>query len=136
MSKLQKLQCDNCGGKIDGVTLTCQSCGMQYRLNDDMTLCRVEVFNKRFVTLEGQVGVPTYLIYDENELECIAETTLRSMSEKMAEKLLPFMEFQTMFNPTKNSLDTYGRVQVAIPTTHNGEPVHQLIKDLSTVKGA
>lgn len=134
MSKLQKLQCDSCGGKIDGVTLTCQSCGMQYRLNDDMTLCRVEVFNKRFVTLDGKVGIPTYLIHDEEDLAQVAKMTLQEMSEGMAKKLLPFMEFQTIFNNELMTLDTYGRVQVAIPTTCNGEPVHNLIKDFNNVR--
>ena len=62
MAKLQKLQCDNCGGKIDGSTLICQSCGMQFRLEDNpdgITLGRVEVYNMR------TLSEPVFLTFEE-----------------------------------------------------------------------
>jgi hypothetical protein len=114
MGKLQKLQCEQCAGKIDGVTLTCQSCGMQYRLNEDFTLGRIEVSNLKFITIGGSVAVPAYVL---NTLgtEAFSEMTLKKMAEDMALKILPFMEFQSMFDPKYNEIQTYTRVRVAEP---------------------
>lgn len=116
MSKLQKLQCDQCGGRIDGVTLTCQSCGMQYRLNEDFTLGRVEIYHGRFQMLEGKIAIPSYVLYNIGETE-FAEMTLHSLAKGMAEKILPFMEFKTMLNPdpVDNYITTIGTIRVAEP---------------------
>lgn len=118
MSKLQKLQCEQCGGRIDGSTLMCQSCGMQYRLNEDFTLGRVEIYHGRFQMLEGKIAIPSYVLYDIGETE-FAEMTLHSLAEGMAEKILPFMEFRTMLNPMDNYITTAGRIRVAEPNHQN-----------------
>ena len=123
MSKLQKLQCEQCAGKIDGATLTCQSCGMQYRLNEDFTLCRMEVYHGRFTSIGGNIAIPAYVI-SELGPEVASEMTLRQMAETMAEKILPFMEFQTMFDPCHAELQTYARVRVAEPAVRNAGAQH------------
>ena len=115
MSKLQKLQCEQCGGRIDGSTLMCQSCGMQYRLNDDFTLGRVEIYHGKFQILEGKIAIPSYVLYNMGEVE-FAEMTLHSLAEGMAEKILPFMEFRTMLNPNPmGDITTIGTIKVAEP---------------------
>ena len=114
MSKLQKLQCDNCGGKIDGMTLTCQSCGMQYMLNEDMTLGRVVTSNLQWSSIGCCVSVPGYVLFDIGK-ERAAEMTLKEMAQSLATRLLPFMEFQSSFDLAHNSVVTYGRVRVAEP---------------------
>ena len=88
MAKLQKLQCDNCGGKIDGSTLVCQSCGMQFRLDDGpngFTLGRVEVYHGKFHLIQGHVSVPAYALKEPEDFERAAEWTLTDMSKRMAE---------------------------------------------------
>ena len=114
MSGLRKLQCDNCGGVIDGVSLTCQSCGMQYMLKEDMTLGRVVTSNLQWATIGCCVAVPSYVLFDIGK-ERAAEMTLQQMSESLANKLLPFMEFQSSFDPKHNDIVTYGRIRVAEP---------------------
>lgn len=114
MSGLRKLQCDNCGGVIDGVSLTCQSCGMQYMLNEDMTLGRVITSNLRWSTIGCCVAIPSYVLFDISK-ERAAEMTLKQMTESLATKLLPFMEFQSAFDPVRNSCVTYSRLRVAEP---------------------
>lgn len=114
MSKLQKLQCDQCGGRIDGVTLTCQSCGMQYRLNEDFTLGRIEVSHLNFITIGGSVAVPAYVL-NSADAKTFSEMTLTKMAEAMAYKILPFMEFQSMFDIRHNEIQTCARVRVAEP---------------------
>ena len=114
MSGLRKLQCDNCAGVIDGVTLTCQSCGMQYMLKDDMTLGRVVTSNLQWATIGCCVAIPSYVLFDIGK-EQAAEMTLKQMTESLATKLLPFMEFQSAFDPSHNSCVTYSRLRVAEP---------------------
>lgn len=116
MSKLQKLQCDQCGGRIDGATLTCQSCGMQYMLKDDFTLCRIETYPGKFKSIGGVIAVPAYMLHEMGS-QTFSEMTLTKMAESMAAKLLPFAEFQTAFDPTHNELSTYYRIRVAEPIT-------------------
>jgi len=130
MSKLQKLQCEQCAGRIDGATLTCQSCGMQYRLNEDFTLCRMEVYHGRFTSIGGSIAIPAYML---NELgpEGACELTLTKLAENMATKILPFMEFQTMFTPgmAGGDISTYVRVKVAEPLAGN-QGARLFVKDV------
>lgn len=118
MSKLQKLQCDQCSGKIDGITLTCQSCGMQYMLKEDFTLCRMEVYPGKFTTIGGSVAIPAYVLKDMGA-ERFSEMTLSKIAETMASKILPFIEFQTAFDPQYCDLQTYYRVRIAEPVVRN-----------------
>lgn len=139
MSKLQKLQCDNCGGKIDGSTLTCQSCGMQYKLNDGpdgFTLGRVEVYHGKFQLIQGHVCVPAFTLKDPEDYERAAEWTLKDMALNMSVHLLPFMEFQSSFEPQTMTIDTYAQMRVAEPTrAANGRVVHQVAQDWFDVYG-
>ena len=121
MGKLQKLQCDNCGGHIDGSSLRCQMCGMQYKLDEDFTLGRIEIYNGRFITLEGMIAVPGYALYEFGDKgpEMAAEMTLKALSRKMAEKMLPFMDFRQYFDPRTMTLETRAEVRVAEPRLGN-----------------
>lgn len=126
MSKLQKLQCDNCGGRIDGATLICVSCGMQYRLNDDMTLGRVTIFHGQFQLLEGNVAVPAYVLSDVGP-EKFCEMTLKALADEMAPKILPFMEFQSMMDHRTMDIQTFGRLRVGEPIHNHGRVLDDVI---------
>ncbi len=110
---IRKLECVTCGGRIDGATLTCQSCGMQYMLDDNFEL-KVLNSHLKWVTIDGMVAVPGYIL-DSIGRETASEMILTDMAKSMAKKLLPFMEFRTMFNPCDQSIRTYGRIRVAEP---------------------
>lgn len=134
MTKLQKLQCDNCGGKIDGATLTCQSCGMQFRLQDGpdgFSIGRVEVYHGKFHLVQGHVCVPAYILKEPEDYEEAAEMTLNDMARNMAQHLLPFMEFQSEFNPASMTIDTYAQMRVAEPgiTKANYRVIHNVAQD-------
>ena len=139
MSKLQKLQCDNCGGKIDGSTLTCQSCGMQYKLNDGpdgFTLGRVEVYHGKFQLIQGHVCVPAFTLKDPEDYERAAEWTLKDMALNMSVHLLPFMEFQSSFEPQTMTIDTYAQMRVAEPglQKENYRVMHGVAQDWFSLK--
>ena len=110
---IKKLECVTCGGKIDGATLTCQSCGMQYMLTDDFQL-KVLTSPIKWVTIDGMVAVPGYILNTINR-ETASEMILTDMAKSMAMKLLPFMEFQSMLNPCDQTVRTHGRIRVAEP---------------------
>lgn len=131
MSGLRKLQCDNCGGVIDGVTLTCQSCGMQYMLKDDMTLGKVISSNLQWSSIGCCVSVPSYVLFDIGE-ERVAEMTLQQMAESLATRLLPFMEFQSSFDPVHNEIATFGRIRVAEPLVNRYGRVQMQMPDITS----
>lgn len=117
MGKLQKLQCDCCGGRIDGRTLSCQNCGMQYRIEesyDGFTLGRVEVYNGKFVTLHGCVGVPAYIVHDFGP-ERACELSIRQLAENMVPHIMPLMEYYNEFDPRTMTHKTFCEVRVAEP---------------------
>lgn len=132
--KLQKLQCDQCGGRIDGSTLICESCGMQFRLQDGpngFTLGRVEVYHGKFHLIQGHVCVPVYTLKDTEDYERAAEWTLNDMARNMAQHLLPFMEFQSEFRPQTMTIDTYAQMRVAEPglQKENYRVMHNVAQD-------
>ena len=43
MKDLIPLQCPSCAGHVDPITLTCRSCGLQFRMKSDGTLVKLEV---------------------------------------------------------------------------------------------
>ena len=61
--------------------------------------------------------------------EQMAEMTLKQMAESMAPRLLPFMEFQSMFDPRYNTINTVGRIRVAEPiVSRNGNVTLEMPK--------
>lgn len=140
MAKLQKLQCDNCGGKIDGSTLMCQSCGMQFRLEesaDGISFGRVEIYQGKFQLVQGHVCVPAFTLKEPEDYERAAEWTLNDMAKNMALYLLPFMEFQSEFRPQTMTIDTYAQMRVAEPMrAANGRVIHQVAQDWIDTMGS
>lgn len=122
MSKLQKLQCESCGGHINGETLRCEMCGMQYKLDEDFTLGRVEIYNGRFVTLEGKIAIPAFYMFEfgDDGPRVAQEMTIKKLAEGMAEKILPFMEFQQYYDVHTQILETDARIKIAEPPVRNG----------------
>lgn len=117
MSKLQKLQCDCCGGRIDGRSLSCQNCGMQYRIEESscgFTLGRVEVYNGKFITMNGLISVPAYTLYEMGP-EKACEITIRELADRMAPHLIPFMEFQQSYDIERCCLKTCSEIRIAEP---------------------
>ena len=129
MSGLRKLQCDSCAGIIDGATLTCKSCGMQYMLKEDMSLTRVVSSNLKWATISGMVAIPSYVLFELGE-KTAAEMTLKEMAESLAPRLLPFMEFQSAFDPAYNSTVTYGRIRVAEPIVNRWGNVQMTMPEI------
>ena len=112
--KLELLQCKTCGGHIDRDTLTCNHCGAMYRLNDDNIPVRIEVSQMRIETLVGSVITPHEAFYALGEKDA-CEMTLKEMASRMAEKILPFIDYHMEFDPHLNQYVTHGRLRVARP---------------------
>ena len=119
MSKLQKLQCDCCGGRIDGRSLECQNCGMQYRLEESdfgFTLGRVEVYNGKFITLNGCIGIPAYVAHELGP-EKACEMSIKELAHNMAPRIMPLMEYYNEFDPCMQMHKTFCEIRVAEPRT-------------------
>lgn len=117
MSKLELMQCKTCGGHIDRATLTCQSCGAMYRLDEDHMPVRLEVSQMRIETFVGEVIVPNEAVYLLGT-EKACEMSLKEMAKRMAEKILPMIEYHTEYDIEHCEYVTYGRLRVANPYIH------------------
>lgn len=116
MATLQKMQCSSCGGVIDPYKLCCNSCGMQYRLDHDGNVVRVETCNKELIYINEGIAVDAFCIEDPNvAANALARHTMYELVEKLAERILPLVEFQTTYMPDSHSYLTHARLAVAKP---------------------
>lgn len=115
MSTLQKLQCDNCGGRIDRASLTCISCGMQYRIENETQELRIITETRKVDVLHQQVFIPDEILLS-NPDQAI-EYTIKRIAHDMAEKLIPYMEWESESNPRLRQTSIYARLRVARPTS-------------------
>ena len=125
MATLQRMPCSSCGGVIDPYKLFCNSCGMQYRLDHGGNVVRVETCNKELIYINEGVAVDAFCLEDPNvAANVLAQHTMYDLVEKLAERILPLVEFQTTYMPYSNSYLTHARLAVAKPqaeyTIHYG----------------
>lgn len=113
MSKLHALICTGCGGQIDRDTLTCKSCGTQYKYDQDGKLITVEQFDRKFVYINGSIAVPAFVVNKDPELAM--EMTLNQIAQELTKKILPLIEYTTEFSPKDMLYYTHARVGVAEP---------------------
>lgn len=120
MSTLQRLQCDNCGGRIDRASLTCTSCGMQYeRDQNEPIMLRVISEQRRTEVLSGTVLIPDEFMMVEPK-KAIAYA-VEEMAKQMAYRLIPFIELEWNRDFKTHQTGIYGRIRVARPTSGGGE---------------
>ena len=113
MDKLQPLICKGCGGQIDRNTLTCKSCGTEYKYDDDGRLITVEQFDRKTVYINGSIAVPAFLVNKDPQMAM--EMTLKQVATEMAHKILPLIEWQTTYDPRLMEYITHARLGVAEP---------------------
>jgi len=131
MSTLEKLQCEACGGHIDGSTLICQSCGMQYRIKEEfghLSLVKVETSNVRFNTYGVGVSIPAF--YMKENPESAIEMGMTELCQNLAKKIMPLVEYQASFDIKYNEYNIYGRVKIAEPRTQE-----DLLQEYSKMTG-
>ena len=119
MSDLIPLQCPNCAGRVDKATLTCNSCGLQFKMKPDGTLMRVDVFSHKFIPIGAAISMPAF--YVKNNPEEAMKYTLNEMARKLAENILPLMEFRQEYNREYDDYVTYGRIRVEEPEFKNDD---------------
>ena len=119
MSELIPLQCPNCAGRIDKATLTCNSCGLQFKMKPDGTLMRVDVFPHKFIPIGAAISMPAFYVKDNPEKAM--EYTLTKMARKLAEQILPLIEFRQEYDMQHDDYVTYGRIRVEEPEFKNDD---------------
>lgn len=115
MSTLQKLQCDNCGGRIDRASLTCISCGMQYRIENETQELRIITETRKTDVLCQKVFIPDEILLADPEVAI--EYAIKRIAHDMAEKLIPYMEWERESDPRYRQASIYARLRVARPTS-------------------
>lgn len=127
MSTLQKLQCDQCGGRIDRASLTCQSCGMQYRYEHETQELRIITETRRTDVLSGAVRIPNEILIQVPEKGI--EWAIKELANNMARRLVPYMEWEYSREPEFNQTAVYGRVRVAIPMRNGISEAEEIIRE-------
>ena len=113
MGKLTQLICKGCGGQIDRDTMTCTSCGTQYKYDDDGRLITVVEYSKKVLYINGEIGIPAFYIKDN--LEGAMEMSLNELAKEIAKKIIPLTEIQMRFSPETQMYFMHARLGVAEP---------------------
>ena len=116
MSTLQKLQCDNCGGHIDRATLTCKSCGLEYRYEHETQELRIITETRKMDILHGAFFIPDEYLHEGNAEEIISHS-IKRLASRMAEQLIPYMEWERESDPAIRETKIYSRVLLSRPTS-------------------
>ena len=133
MSTLQKLQCDQCGGHIDRASLTCTSCGMQYRYDHEMQELRIITETRRTDVLSGKITVPDELL--EQAPEKGIEWAIKELARNMARRLVPYREWDYNREPQFRQTAVYGRIRVAVPPRNGDSEAKEIIRDVTEDMG-
>lgn len=112
---LEKLQCQCCGGIIDRQTLTCNSCGMQFRVTNEGHIVLVETAPARLSTLTGEVVLPGEMVTTDTEMAM--KIGLSELAKYLTEQIMPLVEFQQDYDPCRMEYTLHGRIRVAEPKT-------------------
>ena len=111
---MRKLQCETCGGLVDRNTLTCRSCGMQYKFDFEEHLMPLVIEERKMDILHGKVILPDFIL--QHDPEQAVEHAIKQIAENMARDLIPYMEWERESDPIHMETSIYARIRVARPT--------------------
>lgn len=114
--ELKALICTCCGGQIDRPTLTCKMCGTAFMLdkNDAPAPIEIKLTRENVHTLACAEYIPREMLV-RDDAEEYTEYVLRKMARSIADKLLPYIEHESIYDPKTQTVNTYGRLRVIKP---------------------
>lgn len=116
--RLTPLICTQCGGQIDRVTMTCQSCQTQFELSGEQTLVIREHLPNEY-TIGASLSIdPRNLYFGQMDYLNFA---VEELSHKLAEGLAPFMEVEQLSDLSDNSIMLNARLRLLKPSEPTAE---------------
>lgn len=112
--EIKPLICPNCGGKIDRKTLTCTFCGIEFALDNEAKPIVVKMFNPRMETLQSRIIIPREAL-ELGDLEEAQAYALKELSRQLADRIMPFMEVRTSYEPIYAQQTIHARVRLLRP---------------------
>lgn len=112
---MEKLQCTNCGGKINPQTYTCEYCGTRYKKPNIpmMPMVMHEHPQCHTIAVESRVDPYTVNVLGEEETSKIV---LEDMANEIAHKLAPFISIEARSDPFMNVKIIRGKVRIIDPS--------------------
>ena len=112
---MEKLQCTNCGGKINPHTYVCEYCGTRYVKSEHMRPNLVIAEYPKVQTLAVETIVDRHMVETLGE-EDASKYTIETMTQELASSLAPFLSIETRFDPLKSAHIVRGKVRVMDPS--------------------
>jgi hypothetical protein len=89
-------------------------CGTSYYLDEEHNPIRIESWNGNIKTVSCETRMPgEYVLL--GDAEHAAEYTLHEIAHRMAERLVPFIEYEQTYDPRCMEYITRARLRVADP---------------------
>lgn len=108
-----KMQCSNCGGRINPNTMRCEYCGTQYKKEADERIIKVETFQNPIKVYKTQMTVPREHL-NGNE-ETMSKIVINQLARNLADAFAENMEVHSEYDPMLNGYRITSRVRIVEP---------------------
>lgn len=112
---MEKLQCGNCGGRINPHTYQCEYCGTRYKKPDYPMMQKVILESPKCHTIAVESRVDPYMVDAIGEQEA-SKIVLENMANEIAYNLAPFISIEARSDPYMNVKIVRGKVRVVDPS--------------------
>lgn len=110
---MKKMQCSNCGGRINPRTYRCEYCGTQYRDEIDQVV-RVETYTNPIRVYKSQMMVNDYEMNAVGHEE-IARFAVNNLARNLADAIAENMEVETTYDPRLMSHRMTAKIRIVEP---------------------
>lgn len=120
MSKLTGYKCANCGQMLPipkGNIFKCEYCGSEYERDDYTDVLKplyVQVLHADVATLKSNYILDRYTMQHTDRAQDALEHAIENCANKMAEQLVPYIEWHTYTRP-EDFVVVEGRLKVVRP---------------------
>lgn len=103
--------CPQCGGRINRARMICEYCGTEFREeNEPKHVIRIETHNPHVHALMANTIMCRDDVMDSPKEA--SEYAIRCMAEKFATSIVQFMQIESEFNPSDDSVLFRARLRV------------------------
>ena len=109
---MDKYICECCNGKINPRTMKCEYCDTQYK-REGGDVIRIGTFRNPVELFKCAAEIPREMILRDPEMA--SRYACSTIARQLAESVMPYMLFETYYDPNLQETRLTGMIRVVIP---------------------
>lgn len=110
---MKKMQCSNCGGRINPTSMRCEYCGTQYKMDDYERVIKVETFSNPIKTYKSGISIPDEIAKHDNY--GISKFAVEQLCRNLADAIAENMDIHEEYDPIHMEHRVTARVRIVEP---------------------